>query len=111
MPGLAPAQKAKKGRFGAGGTAPDLVIESFAAEVTTAVANTTDFVASASDAVDGDITATIDWTSDLDAASVGTGGTPSITLTALGTHTITVTATAPTGGQTTVKTIQVECVA
>jgi len=107
--GLAPAQKAKKGRFGAAGTAPDMLITGFADELVTAVADTTSFVATASDAVDGDITATIDWTSDLD-GSVGTGGTPSITLTTLGTHVMTVTATAPTGGQTNVQTREIEVV-
>ena len=105
---MSPQIKARKGRFGAGGTAPDLSILTYVAEVTAGVAST-DFTASASDTVDGNITATIDWTSDLD-GSVGTGGSPSITLTTVGTHVITVTATAPTGGQTTVKTLTVEAV-
>ncbi len=109
MPHMSPNIKARKGRLGAGGTAPDLSISAYPASVT-AGAGTGGYTATASDAVDGDITATIDWTSDLDAASVGTGGSPTITLTAVGVHTITVTATAPTGGQTTVQTIQVEAV-
>lgn len=108
--GMAPAQKAKKGRFGAGGAAPDLNVTAFPTEVTAAAA-TGGYTADASDLVDGDLTAVIDWASDLDAASVGTGGTPTITLTAVGLHTIAVSVAAPTGGQSASKTIQVNVVA
>jgi len=106
--GLAPAQKAKKGRFGAGGTAPDISVSAYPVEVDTGVA-TGGFTASASDDVDGDISASITWTSDLDGA-VGTGGSPTITLTTLGEHVITVEATATTGGATTSTDITVDCV-
>jgi hypothetical protein len=108
--GMAPAQKAKKGRFGAGGTHPDISIIAFPTEVTTLV-GTGGYSATASDIVDGDLTAVIDWTSDLDTASVGTGGTPTITLTALGLHTITVSATAATGTQVVSQNIQVNVIA
>lgn len=107
---MAPAQKARKGRFGAGGTAPVLSVTAFPSSATSGVA-ATGFAATATDAVDGDLTATLDWASDLDAASVGTGGSPSITLVAVGTHTITVTATAPTGGQTSTFTFEIEVAA
>ncbi len=105
MAGMAPAQKAKKGRFGAGGTNPTLSV-SGPDSVTEAVAST-DFTAVANDDVD---TPTVAWVSDLD-GSVGTGLTPSITLTTVGTHVITVTASAATGSQTVSKTLTVECVA
>lgn len=108
MAGLAPAQKAKKGRFGVGGTLPSLTVSAYPVEVDELVA-TGGFTASANDATDGDITAGITWTSDLDGA-VGTGGSPTITLTTVGTHVITVLATAPTGGQTDSTDITVECV-
>ena len=99
MAGLAPAQKAKKGRYGAGGTAPDLTILTKSATAVQSVGST-DFTASASDAVDGDITATITWTSDLDGVVGGPGGTPTLTFATLGAHVLTVEATAATGGQT-----------
>ena len=108
--GMSPRIKAKKGRFGVGGLPPVLTVEAYPASVTTTV-GATGFEASASDDIDGDLTAAITWTSDLDAALVGTGGTPTITLTAVGTHTITVSTTGGTGSQTTTQDITVECVA
>lgn len=111
--GMSPRMKARKGRFGPGGALfpPTLTILTTATTLVQSVANTVDFTAEATDDIDGDLTAVIDWASDLDAASVGTGGTPSITLTAIGTHTITVTAVAPTGPQTVTKTFTVEVTA
>ena len=100
MPHMSPNIKARKGRLGAGGTYPDLNILTSVPYVTQGVGDT-GFTASASDAVDGDITAAITWTSDLDGVVGGPGGTPTLTFTTLGAHVLTVSVTAPTGGQTT----------
>lgn len=107
MPGLAPAQKAKKGRFGPGGTLPS-VSASGPSSATAGVGVA--FSGSASDATDGDLTASMTWTSDLDGA-LGTGGSPTLTFTTVGTHVVTVEATAPTGGQVATETLTVEVAA
>ena len=104
---MSPALKAKRGRFGPGGTAP--VIESLVAPASAATTVATGgYTVSVTDAVDGDISATATWTSDLDGL-LGSGASPTLTLTTVGTHVITVEATAPTGGQTVSDTVTVEC--
>ena len=55
------------------------------------------FAASANDAEDGDLTASIAWTSNLDGA-IGTGGGFSLTTLSVGTHTITATVDDTNGG-------------
>ena len=110
MPGLAPAQKEKKGRLTGGGTVPQVTVSANPTQVVTGVA-TGGYTATANDVVDGDLTGVIDWYSDLDAASVGTGGSPSITLTALGEHKLTVSVIAPTGTQTSSLIVRVNVVA
>jgi hypothetical protein len=89
MAGMSPRNKAKKGRFGAYGLAPVIRITSNIFTATNSVA----FAASATVTDDeaGDLSASLTWTSNLD-GSVGTGDTPSITLTTVGTHVITVAA-------------------
>jgi len=104
---MSPAIKAKKGRFGVGGTAPLMDPPVAPASVVTTVP-TAGYSVSVIDATDGDISSTSTWTSDLDGL-LGTGAAPTLALTTVGTHVITVEATAPTGGQTVSDTVTVEC--
>jgi hypothetical protein len=67
------------------------------------------FTATASDTEDGDLTAAIAWSSDLDGA-LGTGGTLNLSTLTVGTHTITASAT-DSGGLTGTDTITVEITA
>jgi hypothetical protein len=57
------------------------------------------FTATATDAEDDDVTltSTIDWTSDLETGSIGTGGSFDISTLSVGTHTITASATDSNG--------------
>lgn len=91
MPGMSPRIKAKKGRFGLDGLAPLLNLVSFATTATNLVGQT-GFEANANDDLDGVLTASITWTSDLDGL-LGTGGTPTLTFTTVATHTVTVEVT------------------
>lgn len=103
----APRQKAKKGIFGPGGLNPLLTIINAPTAAVNAVAEA-GYEASASDTEDGDISASITWTSDLDGL-LGSGGGPlALTFTTVGTHVLTVEATATTGGATVSDTVTVE---
>ncbi len=51
------------------------------------------FTGTATDPQDGDVTASLDWTSNLDMGSIGTGGSFSTSTLSVGTHVITATAT------------------
>lgn len=106
---MSPAIKAKKGRFGVGGIAPTITVSGMPAVFTTLVGQS-GMTSAANDATDGDISASSTWTSDLDGL-VGTGAAPTITLTTLGAHVITVVATAPTGPQTATTTVNTTVVA
>ena len=99
MPGMAPNKKAAKGTFGPGGTVPQIsmVTPPAGSEVLSGAGVAS---AVATDDVDGDVSASLTWTSNIDGA-VGTGGNPTLTaLTTLGDHIITIEATATTGGAT-----------
>lgn len=108
--GMSPSMKAKKGRFGAGGVAPSISMVTPPAGSVVVTSVGFPATALAFDDIDGDISASLDWFSDLDAASVGTGAAPTITLTALGVHTLTLTATATTGGAIGTTQVQFEVV-
>jgi len=90
---MSPRIKAKKGRFGPAGLSPTMKITSpadgFAATATVPFAAT----GVAIDPELGDVSASIVWTSDLDGVVGASGGTTSITLTTVGTHVLTGTAT------------------
>lgn len=105
MPGMSPRTKAKKGIFGVGGLAPLLNLVSFLTAGTTG--GDTGFEANAYDDIDGDLTALITWTSDVDGVVGGPGGTPTLTFTSTGPHVVTVAVTSPTGGQTTSTTFNI----
>ena len=100
MPGMSPNKKAAKGVFGPGGAVPQIsmVTPPSGTVVTTAVGFAATAVAV--DDVDGDISASLTWTSDLDGVAGAPGGATTLTLTTLGDHVITVEATATTGGAT-----------
>jgi len=102
---MSPRIKAKKGRFGAGGVDPTIAVVGPDSAVN-AVAEA-GFISVANDDVDGDISATTTWTSDLDGL-LGTGASVSLTFTTVGTHVVTAEATAATGGATTSSTLTVE---
>ena len=92
---MSPRLKARRGRFGSGGFAPNVTITSpasgFAASTGTPFAAT----ATAIDPESGDISANLVWSSNLDGGSpavVGTGGSVNITLLTVGTHIITASA-------------------
>ena len=94
----APRQKAKKGIFGPAGLPPQLTIINAPMAAVNAVPEA-GYEASASDIPDGDISALITWTSDLDGVVGGPGGGPlALTFTTVGTHVLTVAVTAPSGG-------------
>ena len=100
MPGMSPNKKAAKGVFGAGGTVPQISGVTPPSGTVVAVGDLPlAATAVAVDDVDGDISASLTWTSDLDGA-VGTTGAASLTLSTIGDHVITVEATATTGGAT-----------
>ena len=108
---MSPRIKAKKGRFGVGGivpSAPSMITPVDGTSVTTAVAFAV--TAFSYDDIDGDISASITWTSDLDGL-VGTGASIMITLTTLGAHVLTLESTATTGGATASSTINYTVVA
>lgn len=73
-------------------TPPVITISSPADASTYTQGDTVGFIASATDAEDGDLTASIAWTSSIDGA-IGTGGSFSLTTLSPGTHSITATAT------------------
>jgi hypothetical protein len=73
-------------------TAPTVTITAPADGATYAEGESITFTGSASDAEDGDLTASLAWTSDLD-GSIGSGGSFSSSSLSVGTHTITASAT------------------
>jgi hypothetical protein len=75
---------------------PSAMVTSPAENALFAAGDTVAFVGSASDPEDGDRTASLSWSSDIDGGPFGSGGTPSTTLTA-GYHTITATASDSVG--------------
>lgn len=104
---MSPRIKAKKGRFGAGGLAPLLTLINTPLTAVNAVPEA-GYEASAFDDLDGDISASITWTSDLDGVVGGPGGGPlALTFTTVGTHVLTIEATATTGGATVSDTVSV----
>ena len=113
--GMSARMKEKKGRFGDSGLDPVIRVTSDLSGSTetnavafTATATATDNQLVGSPVASGDVSAYLVWTSDLD-GQVGTGGSPSITLTTVGTHVITVSITAgsPTGNTSQTHTVYV----
>ena len=76
---------------GPGGNRPTVTITSPANGTTVAPGSNINFAGTATDTEDGNLTASLSWSSNLD-GNIGTGGSFSSTLT-LGTHTITASAT------------------
>lgn len=87
MAGMSPRIKAKKGRFGADGLPPVLTVLDPLDGATISASHAAS--ASAIDPEGGDISASITWTSDVD-GSVGTGGTPNLSVSTTGAHVLTV---------------------
>ena len=87
MPGMSARIKAKKGRFGVDGLEPSVRITSPATGFSIAAAGspvaTGDFtlIGTAFDDLNGDVSASIVWTSDVDGA-LGTGKSVAVTLSA-----------------------------
>ena len=73
-------------------TAPTATIIAPTTGLTVDYGSTINFAGTASDAEDGDLTASLAWSSDLDGA-IGTGGSVSTSLLTVGTHTISAAAT------------------
>ena len=105
MPGMTPQKKAAKGIFGAAGIGPSLqwIPPTPPSGIQVPNGATVDVAVLALDAEDGDVSASATYVSDLD-GSLGSGATATLSFTSVGTHVITCTVTAPTGGQTTVST-------
>ena len=95
MPGMSPRMKANKGRFGADGLDPKIVITSPANGFTIAVGSMP-FAATAilTDEETGSPATSVAWTSDVDVIT-NAGLSTNITLTTVGTHVLTATATDP----------------
>ena len=70
------------------GEPPTVVIDSPGTGTTAIVGDVIDFLGSASDAEDGDLSSALNWTSDIDGL-IGTGGSFSVSTLSLGTHSIT----------------------
>ena len=93
MPHMSPRIKAKKGRFGPGGlSAPVVTITSPADGDSFAVNTAVTFTGTATDDLQGDISSSIVWTSDVD-GTLGTGASVSFTFATAGPRVITATAT------------------
>ncbi len=73
-------------------TAPAVTISSPADGSSSIETDPVSFIGSASDAQDGDLTASLSWTSDLDGA-IGSGGSFALTTLSIGTHVITASVT------------------
>ncbi|MEP4078165.1 PQQ-dependent sugar dehydrogenase [Haloferula sp.] len=74
--------------IGGGNTPPVVDITGPADTANFTEGESIDFIATAADSEDGDLAASISWTSDIDGA-IGTGGTVSTSTLSIGTHTIT----------------------
>ena len=74
---------------GGGNTAPTVDISSPEDGLSFVEGTSINFVGSASDAEDGDLTASLSWSSSLDVGWSGTGGSVTTTTLSVGTHTIT----------------------
>ncbi|MCP4662096.1 MAG: S8 family serine peptidase [bacterium] len=74
------------------GNAPDVTITAPADGSTYTEGDSVTFTGTASDVEDGDLTASLDWTSSLD-GSIGSGGSFSTSTLSVGTHTITASVT------------------
>jgi len=90
--GMSPRMKAKKGRYGVGGLVPAILITSPTTADTLTTLVPVDFIGSAFDAENGDLSAVINWSSDIDGI-IGIGATVNFALTTLGAHVITATVT------------------
>ncbi|MGJ8724115.1 MAG: sulfatase-like hydrolase/transferase [Roseibacillus sp.] len=75
-----------------GNTAPTVNVTAPADSTTVAIGSTVNFTATANDTDDGDLGASVTWTSDLD-GNLGTGASISASSLSLGTHTITASVT------------------
>lgn len=100
MGNMSPRLKARRGRFGAGGLAPIVTITSPDSRLSFAGIGSPGAVdiavtATAIDDVDGDISSSIIWSSDVD-GNVGTGASDTLEL-SVGDHVLTATATATSG--------------
>ena len=113
MPGMSPRMKAKKGRLGVSGLDPVVRIVSIndGDEFTrtgSPLEVSVTLVGTGTDDLQGDVSASLVWTSDLD-GSLGSGASVAATLTTAGTHVITAQATggspATTGEETVTITV------
>ncbi|MCC7229355.1 MAG: S8 family serine peptidase [Fimbriimonadaceae bacterium] len=99
---------AQGGGGGGGNTAPTVQIMSPGNGAAVALGSSVAFQGAANDSEDGNLNASIQWTSNIDGA-IGTGGTLSTTSLSLGSHTIVASVT-DSGGLTTVSSISLQVV-
>ena len=111
MPGMSARIKAKKGRFGVDGLVPTIQIlapeDGFTIAKAGSPVATADFTlrGQAFDDLQGDVSSTIDWSTDQAEGALGTGKSLAVQLTTEATHVITASVTV--GGDTVTDTIKV----